>query len=235
MSKKAIVFGATGLVGQELIFELLADESFTSVLAVTRKPLPLSHPKLETIIVQNFTNLSNYKNQISGDIFFCCLGTTIKTAGSQEAFSKVDYDIPVSIATLAAELEVPALAVISSIGADASSSNFYLKTKGEMEKKVTEIYKGNLKIIRPSLLMGHRAEFRLGEKVAIVFMKIFGILFIGPFKKYKGIHAWDLASAMIKSLELPKETIFVESDKLQDIAQKKTFIFPKHDVIKSSC
>lgn len=221
MNQTAVVFGATGMVGKELVYELLEGSEFLKVVAVVRNTLPIANGKLEQLKNDDYSQLSNYKEKLNADVYFCCIGTTIKKAGSQDAFRKVDYDIPVQVARLAQEFSISSLVIISSIGASATTSNFYLRTKGEMEQAVQEIFKGNLKIVQPSLLMGHRSEFRFGEKAATIVMKALGILMIGPLKKYRGIYAWDVARAMIKSTSLPKETIILESDKLADLAKKK--------------
>jgi uncharacterized protein YbjT (DUF2867 family) len=220
MNQTAIVFGATGLVGKELVFELLENARYLNVKAVVRRALPLSHPKLEQIIVNDFAKLDDYWKQLAADVFFCCIGTTIKAAGSQEAFKKVDIDIPVKIATIAEALKVPHLIVISSVGANANSPNFYLRTKGEMEQQVQAAYHGNLKFVRPSFLIGNRGEFRIGEKIAKALNTILRIFMIGSLAKYKGIYSWDVAWAMIQVIEFPKEKIFIESDELQKIAGK---------------
>jgi len=231
MNQTAIVFGATGLVGKELIFELLESIQYVKIKAVVRNTLPIAHPKLEQMIVKDFMKLNDYADQLTADTFFCCIGTTIKTAGSQEAFQKIDLGIPLKIATIAESIKVPNLIVVSSIGANAQSSNFYLRTKGEMEQKVQAIYHGNLKFAQPSFLIGNRSEFRFGEKVAQILNATFGILMLGPLAKYKGIHACDVARSMIKLPELPKEKIFIQSDELHQIAGKnrktKSPIFPR--------
>jgi len=219
--KSAVVFGATGLVGKELVKALLENKDFENVTAVVRKQLAFTDPRLKQIKLSDFSKLMDLRDKLKAGLFFCCIGTTIKTAGSKEEFAKVDLEIPKSIARLAETLSVPSLVVISSIGADAVSSNFYLKTKGEMEKAVREIYHGNLKFVRPSLLMGNRDEFRFGEKVSAAFMKGFGWLFAGPFKKYKGIYAGDVAFAMIKISDLPQEKLIFESDELQGLAKDR--------------
>jgi uncharacterized protein YbjT (DUF2867 family) len=213
--KSAVVFGATGLVGKELIKALLENIDFENITAVVRKQLVLTDPRLKQIKLSDFSKLLDLRDKLKAGIFFCCVGTTIKTAGSKEEFAKVDLEIPKNIARLAESLSIPSLIAISSIGADAGSSNFYLKTKGEMEKAVREIYHGNLKFVRPSLLMGNRDEFRFGEKVSAAFMKGFGWLFAGPIKKYKGIYASDVAYAMIKISDLPSDKLIYESDELQ--------------------
>jgi uncharacterized protein YbjT (DUF2867 family) len=218
MNQTATAFGATGLVGKELIFELLESIPYLKVKAVVRKTLPIAHPKLEQIIIKDFENLKDYAPQLTSDVFFCCIGTTIKKAGNQDAFKKVDLDIPLKIATIAESIHVPNLVVVSSIGANANSGNFYLRTKGEMEQKVQTAYHGNLKIVQPSFLVGNRAEFRFGEKVAKVFNMVCGIFMFGPLAKYKGIHATDVARSMIKLAESSKDIVIVQSDKLHKIA-----------------
>ncbi len=218
--KTAIVFGASGLVGKQLIYELLEHSGYQYVKAVVRKPLPLAHPKLEQIINDDFTYLEPISSKLTADVFFCCIGTTIKKAGSQSAFSKVDMNIPIAIARFAESLQVPNLVIISSIGANAQSANFYLQTKGSMEQQVQNIYQGNLKIVRPSFLLGNRDEFRLGEKIAISIAKFIGILMIGPLAKYKGIEASDVAKAMIQLIDLPRDKVFVESNELHMLAKR---------------
>jgi uncharacterized protein YbjT (DUF2867 family) len=229
MNKTAVVFGATGLVGKELVFELLEDPSFLKVKAVIRKPLPLSHPRLDQITIKDYSGLDAIKDQLAADVYFCCIGTTIKKAGSQEEFKRIDYDIPLKVAELAENLKVSNLIVISSLGAKADTSNFYLRTKGLMEQEVQKRFTGNLKFMRPSLLLGHRSEFRLAEKFAQIMMMGLGFLMVGPLLKYKAIHAWDVAWGMIKATELPKNIIFIESDQIHKMAgTRKTTRTNKH-------
>ncbi len=216
MKKTAVVFGATGLVGKELVKALLNNNLYGKIVIVARKTLPIADQKLEQLLLDDFSDLVNYHNRLKANEFFCCIGTTIKTAGSQEAFRKVDYDIPLQVAKLAQDLRIQNLVIISSLGADAQTGNFYLRTKGEMENAVKEAYKGNLKIIRPSLLMGDRHEFRIGERVAVFIMKLTGWLFVGPLKKFRGIKASTVAKAMIQVTQLPVEKIIVESNELFD-------------------
>ncbi|HBC79963.1 MAG TPA: hypothetical protein DEO60_11390 [Bacteroidales bacterium] len=218
--KSAVVFGATGLVGKELVKVLLENRDFEFVTVVVRKQLAFTDTRLKQIKLPDFSKLMDLRDKLKAGIFFCCIGTTIKTAGSKDEFAKVDLEIPKSVARLAESLSVPSLVVVSSIGADTGSSNFYLRTKGEMEKAVREIFHANLKFVRPSLLMGDRDEFRFGEKVSAAFMKGFGWLFTGPFKKYKGIYARDVAFAMMKISDLPAEKLIFESDELQRLAKE---------------
>lgn len=216
MKKTAVVFGATGLVGKELVKALLNNSLYGKIVIVARKTLPIVDQKLEQLLLDDFSDLANFHNRLKANEYFCCIGTTIKTAGSQEAFRKVDFEIPLQVAKLAQELRIQNLVIISSIGADAKTDNFYLRTKGEMEHAVKEAYKGNLKIVRPSLLIGDRHEFRFGERVAVFIMKLLGWLFVGPLKKFRGIKARAVANAMIRVTQLPVEKIIIESDELFD-------------------
>ncbi len=218
MDKTAVVFGATGLVGKELISELLKSNAYDKIIAVVRRNLPFSDHKLELLQLAGFSQLSQQGEKLKADTYFCCIGTTIKIAGSQEAFRQVDFDIPLQIAQLAEKNAVPNLVVISSIGARSDSSSFYLRTKGETENAIRNAYSGNLKIIRPSLLMGNRDVFRFGEKAAIAFMQAFGWLFIGPARKFRGIQARDVARAMIFIARTPACKVIFESDELHEMA-----------------
>jgi uncharacterized protein YbjT (DUF2867 family) len=218
--QSAVVFGATGLVGKELINELLNNANFTKIVAVARRPVSIKNPKFEYIHLAGFSQIADLKEKLKADVYFCAIGTTIKKAGSQAAFKEVDLKIPVKIAQLAQALSVPSLVIVSSIGANKASSNFYLRTKGEMEESVRKTYTGNLKFVRPSLLMGHRDEFRFGEKSAIVSMKLFGWLFAGSLRKYKGIDARDVARTMIEISGHAPEKLIYESDELIDLINK---------------
>lgn len=213
MKRSAVVFGASGLVGKTLLKELFHDSSYEKVIAVVRKELPLRNEKFEQVIMTSFANLADHKRKLPATDYFCCIGTTIKKAGSQKAFRDVDHGIPVKIAMFAEELTVPNMVVVSSIGASALSRNFYLRTKGEMEEAVRKIYTGNLTFVRPSLLMGDREEPRFGERMAVGMMKSFGWMFAGPLKKYRGIPAETVVRSMIKAAQYPGN-LYLESDKL---------------------
>jgi uncharacterized protein YbjT (DUF2867 family) len=219
MNKTAVVFGATGLVGKELVSELLLNSAYEKITAVVRKKMPVPDPKFNQVVISDFSEIKQQADKLQATDYFCCIGTTIRTAGSQEAFRKVDFDIPLQIAGLAQELSVSCLVVISSIGAKSDTSNFYLRTKGEMEQSVRNVYNGNLKIVRPSLLMGNRQEFRRAERISIWMMKLINPLLIGPAKKYRGIDVTVVAKAMIKATLLPVGKVFIESDELHDLSR----------------
>lgn len=218
MKKTAVVFGGTGLVGGELIHELIKHSDYDKIIAVLRRPLDLTDTKLEQLICPDFARLSEFKEALHANDYFCCLGTTIKNAGSQKAFRQVDFSIPVHIAQLAEELSVANLVVVSSMGANRKSSNFYLRTKGQMERTVHKTFSGNLKILRPSLLMGRRMEHRLAEKMLILLMDIFGPFFVGLLRKYRGNPVAVVAKAMIALTSAAKEKVVYEADELKALA-----------------
>ncbi len=210
MKKTAVVFGATGLVGKTLVNLLASDERYDKVIQVVRNQSDNVHPKIYTMILADYSKLHQYKIMLAADDYFCCIGTTIKKAGSKEAFRSVDLKIPEYIAKLADDLSVPHLGIISSIGANAQSRNFYLRTKGEMEVSVRNIYHGHLKFVRPSLLIGNREEFRPAERFSIMMMKLVGWTMVGPLSKYRGIHVDKVASEMIRATEDTSPSIFIE-------------------------
>ncbi len=196
--KRAVVFGATGLVGRNVVEQLLSNDLISSVTIVARREVKISHSKLKCLILSDFSDLDNHAEFLCAEIYFVCTGTTIKKAGSKDNFFKTDHDIPLKIARLAERLNVPVLSVISSIGADSRSGNFYLKTKGIMENSLKEAYEGDLQIMRPSLLLGKREEFRPAEFAGVILFKALGWLMVGPVRKYRGVEAGDVASLMIQ-------------------------------------
>lgn len=217
----AVVFGPTGLVGNQLVLQLVKESTYSKIKVFTRKPLKFEHEK----IIEIETDFSNWKdiesNLFSDDIVFCCVGTTIKKAGSKEKFKQVDLDLPLKIATHAHKRGVEKMIVVSSVGANENSNNFYLKTKGEMEVEVQNSGIPHVTAVRPSMLMGDRDEFRLGEEAGKLFMKGFSFAFQGKLKKYKGIEAKDVAIAMIQIAGFIHPEQIYESDELQEIAAKE--------------
>ena len=199
---KAIVFGATGLTGGQVVEQLLEREDIV-VAAVVRERIKDASPKLEQIIIKDFSKLEQYAPELKADAYFCCIGTTIAKSGSKDKFMRTDLAIPVTIARLANAAGTKAVGFVSSIGANADSTNFYLSTKGKMEREVERIIGEKAVFIRPSLLMGKRKEFRFGETLGMGFMKVFGWALIGPLKKYTGVYASDVARELI-SLTLSK-------------------------------
>ena len=212
----AIIIGATGLTGSALLNKLLNDDNFNRVISFSRKQIKLTHPKLIQHTI-DFNQLNNYKDLIKGDVVFCCMGTTIKTAGSQEAFKKVDLIYPTEFAKIAKQNGVKSFYLQSSLGADSNSNNFYLKTKGEAEHKIQQLNFMSFAVFKPSILLGKRFEFRFGEFVVKVVMRLFSFLFIKKLKRYKAIHANQVAIAMINQAKLNKPGNFIiENEEMVD-------------------
>ena len=214
MPHKAIIIGSTGLIGTHLLELLLADENYSEIIALVRKPVISKNKKL-TYIETDFKNLDKVTSQINGDCLFICVGSTMAKAGSKEAFLKIDYNIPVDTAHIAIKNGVKSCVVVSSLGAVAESSNFYLQTKGKMEQAIEKLGFQKTIFMRPSLLFGAREEFRFGELIGKFFMKLMGPLFVGPIKKYRGIEGKTVAQAMLKvSLQESKGTKKYESNEI---------------------
>ena len=212
--KTAIIIGASGLTGQSLLNQLLQDEQFDTVILFLRKELNIVHPKLVQHCI-DFNALDAYKDLIKGDVVFCCLGTTIKTAGSQVAFKKVDYTYPTEFAKIEKQNNVSTFCLQSSLGADSKSTNFYLKVKGETEDFIRQLNFVSFASFRPSMLLGNRTEFRLGENIGKIVMQGLSFMFIGKLKRYKAIHVNQVASAMIKHSTANKTgNVIIENEEM---------------------
>ncbi len=210
--KTAIISGATGLVGEQLLTQLLDDPFYGKVIAVVRKPLEFTHEKLEQKVI-DFAQLPAAIAGLQADVGYCCLGTTLKKAGSQEKQYIIDHDYVVWFAQGCHNAGASRFAVVSSIGANSGSSNFYLRTKGEMERDLQKIPFKSLFILQPSFLLGDRKEIRSGEKIGIAIMKVVRSLMIGRLKKYRGVQASVVASCMrSKILSKERGIITIQSD-----------------------
>ena len=216
--RSALVIGASGLVGLNLLNQILNDNDYDKVKAAVRKPLQIEHEKLEQLVI-NFDSISSYDDLFKADDIFCCLGTTIKKAGSQEAFIKVDYSYAFEAAKTGLVNGAEQFIIVSSAGADSDSSIFYKRVKGDTEDSISKLGYNSIKILRPSLLTGSRKEYRFSEKCMTILMSIFSFVFVGNLKKYRSIKAADVAGAMIKIAKKNEEGIKIfESDEIQRIA-----------------
>ncbi|MFJ7648783.1 oxidoreductase [Lysinibacillus sp. NPDC097279] len=193
--RSAIVVGATGLTGSSLIEQLCENDEYVSVIVIARRELQYKHPKLE-VKIRNFDTLEEKDIEFAHELY-CCLGTTIKKAGAREAFEKVDFEYPLAIASLAKKQGIPHMLVITAMGANEQSRFYYNRVKGKLENALIELGLQRLSIIRPSLLVGQREEFRLGEKVGEKLLKLANPLLIGPLKRSRAIEASQVAKAMI--------------------------------------
>ncbi|MCM0606797.1 MAG: NAD-dependent epimerase/dehydratase family protein [Xanthomonadaceae bacterium] len=195
-NKTALVLGSTGLVGSHCLRQLLESSFYERVIALGRRSTGITHPKLVEKLI-DFERLSEFENSFKGDDLFYCLGTTIAKAGSQEAFTRVDYEYPLEIAKLAFKGGVKKWLMITSVGASDRSPNFYLRTKGIAEKEISKVGFAETHFFRPSFLLGDRGEDRPLEKVIGPVFKVFAPLMIGPFYQYKPVEASDVAAQMV--------------------------------------
>ncbi|KAA5548392.1 oxidoreductase [Adhaeribacter rhizoryzae] len=194
--KTALIAGASGLVGSYCLRLLLQSNRYDKVIAIGRKALPMQHPKLRQLII-DFNKLDTYKHSLIADDIYCCLGTTIKEAGSKENFYQVDHTYVVNFAAITSANFASQFLVVSSLGANANSPIFYSRVKGQMENTVQPMPFLGVHIFQPSLLLGPRQQKRFGENIGAVLMKTVGFLLVGPLKKYKAIAAEDVAKAML--------------------------------------
>lgn len=193
---KCLIAGATGLVGKEVIQILTRNDEVDSITSVTRSPVSNAKGKIENLVV-SFERLSQTQLP-SADVAFCCLGTTLGKAGSQEAFFKVDHDYVIEFAKACLKSEVKAFVVVSSLGADSKSGIFYNRVKGQVEDDLAKLGFKNLVILRPALLLGERSERRTFERWAQIVSPALNLALIGPLKKYRAVKATDVAKKMVE-------------------------------------
>ena len=217
--RTALVAGATGLVGSHLVRRLLDGGRYGRVTTLGRRPLDLAHPKLDDRVV-DFDRLPDAPDLPASDDAFCCLGTTIKKAGSEEAFRRVDHDYVLDFARRAQRHGATQLLVVSALGADAGSRVFYNRVKGEMERAVAALGFEAVQIVRPALLLGERDVTRPKEKVAELITRPLTPLLRGPLRKVRPIHGDTVAAAMVAAAQVCAPGVHVfESDQLQRFAR----------------
>lgn len=196
--KKAIVIGATGMVGTQLIKQLIENETYSEIVSLVRRASGVSHPKLNEQII-NFDEPENWSNEVTGDVLFSTLGTTIAQAKNKEAQFEVDFTYQFTVAKIAARNNVSNYVLISSAGANSKSKAFYLRMKGQLEDVVQKLPFKIISIIRPGQLAGDRSEKRTGEKIGL--SVIYFLNKLGLLKRYKPIQAYEVAHAMINAAE----------------------------------
>jgi uncharacterized protein YbjT (DUF2867 family) len=220
-TKTILIAGASGLIGNELLHLCLDDNFFSEVKILVRKPLPIQHKKLLQIPV-DFDTLNIDTPNTDADYYCCTLGTTIKKAGSKEAFKKVDYEYPLTLAKIAEKHHAEKFLIVTALGANKHSNVFYSKTKGEIEYQLQKLNLPQLYIFQPSLLVGNRSENRPAEKLAIGAFSLINPLFMGPFKKYRSINVKAVATAMCFAIKhFNNKQRIILSDEIQTIADGK--------------
>ncbi|MGN1402236.1 MAG: NAD(P)H-binding protein [Bacillus sp. (in: firmicutes)] len=193
--RKALVMGASGLVGSKLLEILLESERYEKVIALVRKPLLYKHAKLQEVVI-DFDNLEEEYPDIAVDDVYCAIGTTIKKAKTKERMYQIDVEYPLTVARLAKKKGMQHFVVISAMGANLKSRFFYTRIKGDLEEKLTALDIPKLSIFRPSLLVDERDEFRFGEKMAIALYKGIAWFLPNALKTKFGIEASTVAKAM---------------------------------------
>lgn len=199
-SKGAVIFGASGLIGHCCIRRLLVHQAYDKVISIGRSPIKVSHPKLIHYEV-DMSHPDHYRHLMRGDDLFICLGTTMKKAGSKEAFYEIDHDLIFNIAKTGSLQNMNQLTFVSSVGADSRSLIYYLKVKGQLEDDVRRLPYWSVHIMRPSLLLGQREEMRFAEHLAGRFSKglqYFSGSIIGDLAP---VQADDVAKAMVQTAQ----------------------------------
>jgi uncharacterized protein YbjT (DUF2867 family) len=218
MAYKAIIAGATGLIGSKLLTILLNQPEYAEIVILVRRSTGIKHAKLTELVI-DYAHLDEYADQINGHAIFSCLGTTNSKTPDKEVYRKIDHDYPVKLAQLGLKNGVKQYHLVSSIGANAKSSTFYVKLKGETEEAITKVGLKTVHIYQPSLITGDRKEHRLAEKIITPIMKLIDPLLFGSLRKYRSIPAQTIAMAMFKESINNKEGIFIHpSDNIKQIA-----------------
>jgi uncharacterized protein YbjT (DUF2867 family) len=196
MSRTAVVAGATGLVGSMLLRRLAANSEYAEIRVLGRRPPAREGGKIRFVATE-FTDLDALRAELAADDVFCCLGTTIKQAGSEAAFERVDYHMVVDLARAAKKAGAKRFLVVSAAGSSLRSPAFYSRLKARMEKAVGEVGFEATHIVRPSLLLGPRPELRPAEFVMQKLAPLYGLFMVGPLRKYRPIAADDVAAALV--------------------------------------
>lgn len=196
LSRTALVAGATGLIGNHVLQFLLADDAWSRVVTVGRRVTPHQHEKLEQRVL-DLGELETVSDLPPIDDVFCCLGTTLKQAGSQPAFRQVDHAFVVALGRAGLRSGASQFLLVSAIGADPASRVFYSRVKGETETAIGRLHYRSTQIFRPSLLLGQRRDFRFGERLAMLAAPVIARVLIGRLRRYRPIDAQTVARAMI--------------------------------------
>lgn len=215
---KAVIAGASGLVGSKLLNILLQNNDYQLVTALVRKELPVANAKLKQVLT-DFSSLDKVAGEITGDVLFCCLGSTRKKTPDLAVYRRIDHDYPLQLAQIALKNGVQQCHLISSMGANASSSNFYTKLKGEIEEDMQKVGMPCLHIYRPSQITGDRKENRPLERVFIATMSVLNPLLVGRLRNFRSIPAETIARAMYKQSLIKQEGVFIHlSNQIKELS-----------------
>ena len=216
--KTALIFGSSGLVGKNLLSQVINNSNYSKIKIFVRSSPDISDRKIE-IINTDFKDLEIIKNLITGDDCFFCIGTTKKNSPDKNEYRRVELDLPKKIAQISKSNNVKSFIFVSSGFADPKNSGDYLKFKGLVEEEIKSLNFEKIGILRPSFLLGKRKEKRLGEKIGISIFKFLSPLFVGPIKKMKPIHSEKVAKAMIQIANENIQQIIFESNEISDLVR----------------
>ncbi|MBX7058822.1 MAG: oxidoreductase [Leptospirales bacterium] len=218
---KALVLGASGMTGRQLAELMLFDSAYSEVRLLVRAPLPIEGRRIQQSVV-DFERLSDHPELFEVRDLFCCLGTTIKKAGSELAFRKVDHDFPLQAAQLALQKGASRFFIMTALGAAARSTVFYNRVKGQLEEDLRALGAPEVHIFRPSLLRGKRLESRPGEEFANLAAGLLSFALAGPLRRYRPIEGAAVARAMLTlAHRAPQPGFFIhESEEIQSIADQ---------------
>jgi len=217
--KTALIFGSSGLIGNQLLSIILQNNNYNKVKLFVRSVPENNDSKVE-IIQTDFTNLEKHKDSIVGDDCFFCIGTTHKDTPDKNEYRRIEYNIPINVARIAKSNSVKSFVYVSSMGANPNSSGSYLKNKGQVEEELNNLNFPKLAVIRPSLLLGKRKKHRLGESIAQYATQKLSSFFLGNLKKYKPIQAQYVAKAMVAIAQNNYQKTIFESNQLEEIGKK---------------
>ena len=217
--KTAIIFGSSGLVGNHLLNLLIKDNYYSKIKIFVRNKNIFKNSKVE-IIYMDFRKIDDYSHLIKGDDCFFCIGTTKKDTPDKNEYRRVEYEIPVKIASVAKKNNITSFMYLSSLGSTTKTKNIYLKNKAEAEEALKDLNFSHLSIIRPSLMLGYRNKFRLGEFIGQLIFKNLSFLFQGSLKQYRAIDSKNVAKAMVYISKNNFKDIYFDSNNLENLSKK---------------
>lgn len=215
--KTAIVLGATGLTGGELVALLLSDSRYSVIKLFSRSSLKIENPKIQEYL-GDMLQLNSFVSEFTGDEVFCCIGTTKSKTPNKKVYRDIDYGIPVCAAELSQRNKIKTFIVISALGANVRSNIFYNRTKGEMEDAILALRLPKTHILQPSLIAGKRKEKRIGEWVFKQLMRFANLVLVGPLEKYRSIGPDTIAKSMVWLANHEYEEPRIKSDEIKKLA-----------------
>lgn len=214
----ALILGSTGLIGDILMHNLLASNCYSKIYAISRRPLGFEHPKMVNIVA-DYYSIDDYIKDLKVDHFYSCIGSTKSKTPERDIYYQIDHDYPYKVSKYLINNNLTNICIVSSIGANSKSKNFYLKMKGDLERDIIKLAIPNTFILRPSLLLGKRGEKRLLESISSFVMSVLNVFLLGRLKDYRSIKAEDVASTMQKITTSQRKGLhIIQTEKIKELA-----------------